>query len=116
MAVSDATAVAIGCLAAWSSGDLDRARTYFADDVTFVGPLATTKGVDEYIAGLERLIELVTGADVQRTITEGDEVCVIYDLVTRIAGAVPTVGWYTIRDGKVAAVRVYFDPRPLIGG
>src|ERR1700709_314124 len=101
MAGSDATAVAIGCLAAWSSGDLDGARTYFADDVTFVGPLAATKGVDEYMAGLERLVELGPAPEAPRAITEGDEVCVIYDLVTRIAGAIPTIGWYTIRDGKV---------------
>ncbi len=23
-------------------------------------------------------------------------------------------GWYRIRDGKVAALRVFFDPRPLL--
>jgi hypothetical protein len=30
------------------------------------------------------------------------------------AGAMPTVGWYHVEDGKVASIRAFFDPRPLV--
>jgi hypothetical protein len=40
-------------------------------------------------------------------------VCLIYDLVTVPAGTVPTAGWFRLRDGKIAAIRVFFDARPL---
>jgi limonene-1,2-epoxide hydrolase len=25
-------------------------------------------------------------------------------------------GWYRVRDGRIAALRAYFDPRPMLGG
>jgi hypothetical protein len=45
--------------------------------------------------------------------TEND-VCVIYDLVTATpTGTAPTAEWYHLRDGKISAVRVFFDARPF---
>jgi hypothetical protein len=45
---------------------------------------------------------------------EGEDVCIIYDLVTHTPTArIPTAGWYRVRDGKIASVRAFFDPRPL---
>jgi hypothetical protein len=46
-------------------------------------------------------------------IADGDDVCLIYDLVTVPAGTVPTAGWFRLRDGKIAAIQVFFDARPL---
>ena len=35
-------------------------------------------------------------------------------LVTHVPAArIPTAGWYRVRDGKIASVRAFFDPRPL---
>ena len=45
----------------------------------------------------------------------GDNVCIIYDLVTKTPPArIPTAGWYRVQDGKVTSVRAFFDPRPLM--
>jgi limonene-1,2-epoxide hydrolase len=83
--------------------------------VTFNGPLGETHGVDEYVAGIRRLAEIVDRVDPHQVITDGDEVCVIYDLVTNTgAGSIPTAGWYSLQDGRITAVRAYFDPRPLV--
>lgn len=93
-----------------------RPRRYsraLADDVTFTGPLGRTEGADAYIDGVRHLTETVKGVDIHRAIGEADEVCIRYDLVTA-AGRIPTVGWYEIHDGKVASVRAYFDPRPIL--
>ena len=36
------------------------------------------------------------------------------DLITNTpAGTIPTAGWFQLRDGKIAAIRVFFDARPL---
>jgi ketosteroid isomerase-like protein len=112
---SDTKAVALACLTAWTSGDFDAARSTLADDVTFVGPLGTTDGAEAYVQGVRGMAQLVEKAIVHNVIAEGDDVCVMYDLVTTTAGPIPTVGWYQIRDGKVAAVRAFFDARPLAG-
>lgn len=110
-------AVARMCLAAWTSGDLERTRSLLADEVSFAGPLGTTRGVDAYIDGIRKMAEIVERADERTAFAEGDDVCIIYDLVTRTPPAsISTAGWYKVRDGKVVAVRAFFDPRPLVSG
>lgn len=103
------------CLAAWSSGDLDTTRSLLADDVTFAGPLGSTEGADAYIEGIQGMVKIIERADQQEVFAEGDNVCVIYDLVTKAPRAtIPTVGWYKVRAGKISSVRAFFDPRPLV--
>jgi ketosteroid isomerase-like protein len=117
MAGSDTASIATTCLQAWTTGDFATTRSLLADDVTFVGPLGATEGIDEYMRGIEGMAKMVERAEPRRVIADGDDVCIVYDLVTSSPPAtVPTVGWYRIRDGKVASVRAYFDPRPLVAG
>jgi limonene-1,2-epoxide hydrolase len=112
---TDAGSIASACLAGWTSGDLDATRWVLDEEVRFVGPLGQTVGVDEYMSGVARLGEIVTGADQHEVIVDGDDVCIIYDLVTNTeAGALPCAGWYQVRGGKVTWIRAYFDPRPLL--
>jgi hypothetical protein len=45
---------------------------------------------------------------------DGDDVCLIYDLVTNTpAGTAPVAEWFRVRDGKIAQIRVFFDARPF---
>jgi hypothetical protein len=82
-------------------------------DMNFRGPLGQTEGADAYVAGLEGLSKAVDGAENVRTIADGDDVCLVYDMV--IDGEpIPTVGWYHFRDGKIESVRAFFDPRPML--
>ena len=101
-------------MAAWTSGDFETVRTLVADDVSFVGAMGTTAGADEYIAGLRGLTEIVTGVDIQRVISDDDDVCVIYTLNTTSAGGLPCAAWYRFRDSKIASKQVFFDPRPIV--
>jgi ketosteroid isomerase-like protein len=115
MARSDAGAVASTCLKAWTTGDLATTRSVLADDVTFVGLLGETDGIDAYMRGIEGLAKIVERADQQQLIVDGDDVCIIYDLVTSTPPAtLPTEGWYHVVEGKITSVRAYFDPRPLL--
>jgi len=112
---SDERDVALACLESWSSGDFTRTRALLADDVTFLGPLGSTVGGDEYVEGVRGLARIVDHLEI-RAATVGDDgnVAILYDLVTKPAGPIPTVGWYEVRDGLVRSVRAFFDPRPLV--
>lgn len=117
MPASDPRAIAARCLTCWTSGDLDGLRELLADDVTFTGPLGQTEGADEYVTGVARMAALVSAAEQQQVIGDGDDVVLLYDLITHDPPArIPTAGVYRIRDGKVASVRAFFDPRPLTEG
>jgi ketosteroid isomerase-like protein len=108
--------VATKCLEAWSSGDFATARTLLRDDVTFVGPLGSRGGVESYMNRLLDLSHHVTSAEPIKVVVDGDDACIIYDLVTDAGGFVPTSDWYHVQDGKISSVRAYLDPRALIAG
>ncbi len=112
----DAGTIANTCLEAWTSGDLATARSLLQDDGNFVGPFGANEGVEEYMAELERLAKITTGAERRRMVVDGDDVCILYDLVTEPAGLLPTSTWYHIQNGKIDSVRDYLDARPLALG
>ena len=99
---------------AWTSRDFDTVSQLVHDDVTFAGAMGTTNGATEYIDGLRGMSQIVNGVDITKVFVDGDDVCVIYDLVTEPAGALACAAWYRISDGKVASKQVFFDPRPIL--
>jgi ketosteroid isomerase-like protein len=112
----DASSVVTTYVKAWTSGDFDTARSTLHDDVTFVGPLGTADGVDDCMRGLRGLKQIVESSERRKVFADGDDVCLVYDLITNTAGTIPTAGWFQLRDGRIAAIRVFFDARPLDPG
>jgi hypothetical protein len=111
----DPKLVASRCLEAWTSGDFDGARALLDDHVQFTGPLGHTEGADDYIAGVRGLAKAVKGVEQRRCFGEGEDVCIVYDLVTKTgAGAVSTAGWYRVRHGRIVSINAFFDARPLV--
>ena len=111
----DPKLVASRCLEAWSSGDFDAARALLDEHVQFTGPLGHTEGVDDYLEGVRGLAQSIKGVEQRRIFGEGDDVCIVYDLVTKTkAGSVPTAGWYRVRHGRIVAINAFFDARALV--
>ena len=100
-------------LAAWTSKDFETARALLHDDLSFEGPIDTFDDADALLASLKGLAQIVEGADQRRIVADGDEVCVIYDLRTGPVGTAPVAEWYTVHDGRIASIRVFFDARPF---
>jgi ketosteroid isomerase-like protein len=98
---------------AWTSGDFERARALVHDDLAFEGPIDSFDNADDYLASLQQLSHIVTGVEPQKVFADGDDVCVIYDLMTAPVPRSRTCEWYRVRDGKVGAVSVVFDARPF---
>ena len=111
--MADAAQVADGFFTAWTAKDFTRARSLLHDDVSFKGPLESFSDADSYLASLQQLSGIVTGAEKQKVFVDGDDVCVIYDLQTAPVPSSRTCEWYRVRDGKIASVSVIFDARPF---
>lgn len=97
----------------WKAKDFVALRSILADDVKFVGPLGTADGADEYQAAMERLGEITTDIVIIKTFYEGDDAVTWFELHTTTAVLSPVANWTHVEDGKIAEVRVTFDPRPL---
>lgn len=89
-------------------------RSLLHDDVTFAGPLGVTEGADASIEGIRGMVKIVEKVDQHLVFGEGENVCIVYDLITKTPPAtIPTAGWYKVRDGRIASVRAFLDARPL---
>jgi hypothetical protein len=112
---NDPKAIARTYFDAWRSRDFDRLRPILADGVTFRGVLGNADGADACIAGLRGMAEtIMTDVVIQVMATAGADVLTWFDLHNRMADPIPTVNWSHVENGLITAIRVTFDPRPLL--
>jgi ketosteroid isomerase-like protein len=95
--------------------DAEGIRPLVAADFTFVGPLVQTSGAEAYIALNKQFLSAHVETRMLQQFEAGDEVCSIYELDLRKPnGEIFTTkmaDWLTIRDGRLAEQRIYYDPR-----
>jgi len=100
--------------AALGKGDFTTARNLMEDNMTFQGPIDTFNKADDYLQATRRLASIIQRIDLKKVFVDGDDVCVLYDMVTNTpAGTAFIAEWYHVRNGKIAAVRAVFDARPF---
>ena len=68
--------------AALGPGDFTAARELLHDDLAFHGPIDAFNRADEYLAASKRLANIIQRIDVKKVFAEGNDVCVLYDIVT----------------------------------
>jgi hypothetical protein len=99
---------------AMGKGDTAAARKLLRDDLSFQGPIDAFDRPEPYLEALKRLQPIIERIDVKKMFVDGDDVCVLYDMVTKTpAGTAFVAEWYQIRGDKIASVRVVFDARPF---
>jgi len=107
---NDPRAIALAYLDAVGRKDYQAFEGLLAPDVTFKGPAATLSGAPDVAAAYRRLGAMLLHNDLQKAFVDGKDVCLIYDFVTDTSvGAVPTMEWLTIEDGRVSAIRILTD-------
>jgi ketosteroid isomerase-like protein len=112
--VSSAASVVERYQRAFGSGDVRAARSLLADDLHFEGPIDRFERADDYMQSVAKLHEIVAGIDVKKILSDDTDVVTIYDMHTNTsAGTSKIAEWATVEDGKVVAIRVFFDARPF---
>ncbi|WP_168797518.1 nuclear transport factor 2 family protein [Neolewinella litorea] len=95
----------------------DRWQQLLTEKVTFIGPLSVATGRAQFIENRAPFYASVRGGELHRRVVDGHTV--ITQVTVRIAapggGELPLdiCEWYKIRDGKVAALQVYYDTAAL---
>jgi ketosteroid isomerase-like protein len=98
--------------AAFANGDVVAARRLLRDDLSFKGPIDTFNNADDLMKSLGALAPIVKGIQQRKVLVDGDDVATFYDMLTPM-GTAPIAEWHHVRDGKIDAIQVYFDPRPF---
>ena len=108
--IHSAKKVVLAFIDAMNKEDFATARKYLTADMTFKGVLGSRDGAEAYMNDMEKM---KFKYDLKKTIAEGDDVCLFYDIdMGRVT--VFGSGWYQVKDGKISSFRVIFDPRPVL--
>ncbi len=112
----DPAELADAYFSAWQAHDWATLRSILTGDATFRGPLGTADDADSCVAGLQGMARTMVSIDVQARVADESDVITWFDLHTSVAPPTPVANWMHVRDGRIAAIRVTFDPRRLLAG
>ena len=99
---------------AWTSGDVETARTYLADDLDFQGSIDTFGRADDFIAGLTMFQMMLRGVSLIQSFFSESGAALLYDCDTMTpAGVIRTAEFFTVRDDKIRSIRLVFDATEL---
>lgn len=100
---------------AWQERDAHRMRALLADDVAFDGPLGHERGADDCATALMRLAAMTTALDVELVVTDGPDAITKFALTVDGTTLRPVFNHSHVTNGRITAIHVAFDPRPLLG-
>ncbi|GAA3381876.1 nuclear transport factor 2 family protein [Cryptosporangium minutisporangium] len=108
-----AVTVALSYYRAWTSGDLDDALTYLADDVVCDAPVGRIDGAAAYRAFVEPFARALRSTSLIAAYGDDERAIIVYDTASALVGSAPAAECVTVRDGKIVANRFIFDRLPF---
>jgi hypothetical protein len=95
-------------------GDVAAARKLLHDDLSFRGPIDAFDHPEPYLEALKKLHPIVQRIDMKKMFVDGNDVCLLYDMVTNTpAGTAFIAEWLQVKGDKIASIRTVFDARPF---
>jgi hypothetical protein len=99
---------------ALGKGDVAAARKLLHDRLSFRGPIDAFDSPEPYLEALHKLHPIVERVDVKKLFVDGNDVCMLYDMVTRTpAGTAFIAEWFHVKGDQIASIRTVFDARPF---
>ena len=94
---------------AWTTGDVERAMTYVADDITCRAPGGDLEGKEVYREFIGAFVPMLTGIGDIAEFTDGERVALFYYPQTAATATTPAAEYFTVRDGRIAESVLIFD-------
>ncbi|HEX6445825.1 MAG TPA: nuclear transport factor 2 family protein [Streptosporangiales bacterium] len=110
---SPALKTALDYFQAWTSGDLDAAMAYVADDVVCDAPAGRLEGAAAYRAFMAPFVQILKRAELIASFGDADTAVVVYDTETVPVPSAPAAECVTVRDGRITYSRFIFDRAPF---
>src|SRR5262245_27256312 len=96
--MANASKIVSGCQQALGKGDFAAARKLVHDNLLFQGPIDTFHSPEPYFEALKKLHPIVQRIDMKKIFADGNDVCVLYDMVTKTpAGTAFVCEWYKVK-------------------
>jgi pentatricopeptide repeat protein len=110
----DSKQVVINYHNAWTSGNVEAARVYLADDLDFQGSIDTFSKAGDFIVALTMFQKMLRRVNLIYSFYSENGAALLYDCDTMSpAGVLRTAEFFTVKDGKIKSIRLVFDATEL---
>ncbi len=107
-------ATAVAYLRGFERKDPEEIARYLRAEVRYHAPNVQLNGKAALVEAAKRFSAAMTGFPVHAKFAAGEQVMLAYDIEgPEPIGAQPAAQLMTFRDGLIAEVQAYFDPRPF---
>lgn len=97
-----------------SQKNYDDIAQYLHPEVTFVAPLAQTKGKEAMLKSLKEFMQFFKKLTIRSVIGSNNEAVVIYNLeCPEPFGLISTASHLTFKDGLIFSIELFYDARPF---
>ncbi|WP_407342798.1 nuclear transport factor 2 family protein [Pengzhenrongella phosphoraccumulans] len=98
---------------AWTSGDPELAWRLLADGVECLAPTGRLVGVEAVKGFMGPFATNVTTSELLSAYGDEHEALLMYDTGNPAVASAPAAELYTVRDGRIVAIRIIFDRLPF---
>jgi len=102
--------IVLACITALNQENFAAARALVSDRFQFHGVMGSRNGADAYFTDMKKL---KLKYDVKKALCDEHDVCVWSEMPME-GKSIVVASWYRVEHGKIASLRVVFDPRPLL--
>jgi len=93
----------------------DAASLPLHPEIVFEGPLGRYEGIEAFVQGLADFMPVLKSIKVVH-LTADDNTCAAVLELDTIFGLIPFLEYFTLKEERIASIRVYYDPRPVLKG
>lgn len=94
---------------AWTSGNIEKAMSYVAEDITCRAPGVDLDSKDAYQGFIGGFAPMLTGIGDIAEFTDGNRIALFYYPQTAATSTTPAAEFFTVKDGKIANSVLIFD-------
>ena len=95
---------------AWTTGDLNTARTFLADNLEFRGSIDNYDDADSLISSIGVFLHILKSVNVISAFYDAGEAILMYDCVTESpAGTIRTVEYFKVEDKRRSKSKITFQ-------
>jgi ketosteroid isomerase-like protein len=113
MTANDTKKIAEGYAQAWTSGDVDTALTFLAEDVVCDAPAGQVNGVADYRPFTQEFVDRLVSATITNVLADAESAAIVYSFDTQWIKDFRCSEYMTFENGKIKHITTIFDRLPM---
>ncbi len=111
---TNTTEIAKAYYTALNKKDIPSIEKYVHPDIQLVSPLGKVSGKEDFMESIAFFSSFLLTINVHTILGSDDQAMSTYDVeFPAPIGLVPTAGLIIFKDGLIAKIEIFFDPRPF---